>query len=584
MDNFGETAAGGGLAGIATGVANANQRDSGVEALRAIEQTPGRRGHGYSGSNGGMAYNASSGARNTYNASSGAPNPYSASSRKPVMPSNGLRQTDSWSSNAPMSAAAALPARGTPGSERDSLRLGQYPSGHYSDGPYDDSPYQRRSVGWDSINPNEIADDGDDEFVMDPRRKSARSSTHAILPAAGAATTAAGAGVLGGIVGRSLSGGFAGRNATGGNYGPVPGNTTQRGGEAEKSWQEHEHAKRRRRLFIILGTTLLVIALIVGAIIGGVLGSRNANSDGGPTKSSQSAAGDTATNGDLSSDSSEIKALMNNPNLHKVFPGMDYTPFNSQYPACLTNPPSQNNVTRDIAVLSQLTNQVRLYGTDCNQTDMVLHAIDRLKLPDMKVWLGVWIENNATTNERQLAQMWNVLDQHGAKPFMGAIIGNEVLYRKDGSSQMLQKYLKSVKQNFTSLGYDLPVSTSDLGDNWTADLAQSVDIVMSNIHPFFGGVEATAAAAWVWEFWQGHDVPLTQGTKIKQIISEVGWPSAGGNDCGAVDCTSKTQGSIAGITEMNTFMDDFVCQSMANGTDYFWYVSYSLFFFLLGLA
>jgi exo-beta-1,3-glucanase (GH17 family) len=58
----------------------------------------------------------------------------------------------------------------------------------------------------------------------------------------------------------------------------------------------------------------------------------------------------------------------------------------------------------------------------------------------------------------------------------------------------------------------------------------------------------------------------------KNVISEVGWPSEGGNSCGEVNCTSSTQGSVAGINEMNRFMADFVCQSMSNGTEYFWYV------------
>ena len=47
-------------------------------------------------------------------------------------------------------------------------------------------------------------------------------------------------------------------------------------------------------------------------------------------------------------------------------------PWGTTYPECLKWPPSQNNVTRDIAVLSQLTNKVRLYGMDCNSTEMVL--------------------------------------------------------------------------------------------------------------------------------------------------------------------------------------------------------------------
>ena len=63
---------------------------------------------------------------------------------------------------------------------------------------------------------------------------------------------------------------------------------------------------------------------------------------------------------------------------------------------------------------------------------------------------------------------------------------------------------------------------------------------------------------------------LTKGTNIKNVISEVGWPSEGGNDCGEAPTCAKGEGAVAGIEEMNTFMESFVCQSLVNGTDYFW--------------
>lgn len=63
-----------------------------------------------------------------------------------------------------------------------------------------------------------------------------------------------------------------------------------------------------------------------------------------------------------------------------------------------------------MAVLTQLTNNVRLYGTDCNQTEMVLHAIDKLEIKDMKIWLGVWIDSNETTSRRQIDQLYKIID------------------------------------------------------------------------------------------------------------------------------------------------------------------------------
>ena len=274
---------------------------------------------------------------------------------------------------------------------------------------------------------------------------------------------------------------------------------------------------------------------------------------------------------------SEVKALLNNKAFHKVFPGMDYTPLNAQYPECIHNPPSQNNITLDIAQLAQLTPAVRLYGTDCNQTEKVLTAIDRLGYNStLQVWLGVWLGTNQTTNDRQIAQMYDILAAYPTSHFAGVIVGNEVLFRKDLTEAQLAGNLTDIRKKFADMSIDLPVATSDLGDDWTSALAQDTDIVMANVHPFFAGVTPDVAPGWTWQFWQTHDVvlatdPTGTGAKWpKSIISEVGWPSGGGNDCGSVNCTDTTSGSVAGIDEMNQFLSDWVCQALNNGTKYFW--------------
>ncbi|KAI7059816.1 hypothetical protein KC352_g43849, partial [Hortaea werneckii] len=249
-------------------------------------------------------------------------------------------------------------------------------------------------------------------------------------------------------------------------------------------------------------------------------------------------------------DSKQVKELLDNDALHKVFPGMDYTPYNAQYPDCLTTPPDQNNITLDMAVLSQLTPAVRLYGTDCKQTEMVLTAIDRLGYNDtLKVWMGVWLGDNSTTNTRQLEQMYDILDTYPSSHFAGVIVGNEVLFREDLTENELGNQLRNVRKNLTARNIDLPVATSDLGDDWTTSLAADTDIVMANVHPFFAGVTPDEAPGWTWTFWQGHDViPTSEAPNgaayPKHIISEVGWPSAGGNNCGTEKgCPNDTAGA-----------------------------------------
>jgi exo-beta-1,3-glucanase (GH17 family) len=394
-----------------------------------------------------------------------------------------------------------------------------------------------------------------------------RHSDHNV-PAAGAGAAATG-GVLGGLLGRTVNG-----NGVQTAYDPVKGGSYDLGeGEEKSAWlTKQSYGSKRMKLMIIALVAFVIAGAIAGGIAGGILSSKHSGGGSTNTPAGQSAGQDTADNGDLNINSAEIKKLMNNTNLHKVFPGIDYTPMYTQYPDCLSYPPSQNNVTRDLAVLSQLTNTVRLYGTDCNQTEMVLHSIDQLKLNGtMKVWMGVWLDTNTTTNARQIAQMYDIFEKHGSASFVGVIVGNEVLFREDMTATQLGTVITSVKSNLTSMGISLPVASSDLGDNWTAAFASQVDYLMANIHPFFAGVTAEEAADWTYTFWTGHDTILKTDIS-KNIISETGWPSTGGTDCGAA--TTCTNGSVAGITEMNTFMDNWVCQALENGTDYFWFEAF----------
>lgn len=565
MDNFSDRAEGGGLTSVAQGVADRHPRDSGMDAVREIPQS-------YSPYNQGWP-------RDNYNPHA----PQQPPSRLPMSDRN------SYGSSFALAAGAATPGTitptGSPGPRSDrfsgrSIPLEDYHSNSshpmayagYQDSPYQNSynPSMNSSniMHQANINPNNILDDGDD-FPTQTNGSGPDSNSRGL---AGSAAAAGGAGLLGGLFGRKA------RNITpSGTYDAVGA-----GGKAEKSaWlasQTKGKRKMRRWVGVVIGA--VIVLALVGGIVGGVLGTRN--SDGGGSSSSGStnnAGDDTTANGDLDLNSAEIKALMNNKNLHRVFPGMDYTPWGTQYPLCHTYPPSQNNVTRDMAVLAQLTNVVRLYGTDCNQTEMVLHAIDRLQLKDMKVWMGVWIDTNQTTTDRQLAQMYKILEDTKDREtiFKGVIVGNEALYRagedKAQSEAELIDILTHVKSNFSDRGYNLPVATSDLGDNWNAQLVTAVDYVMSNIHPFFAGVTADVAAGWTWDFWQGHDVILTQNLPdVKQVISETGWPSGGGTDCGGTDgsCSPGQTGAVASVDGMNTFMDHWVCQALDNGTDYFW--------------
>lgn len=459
------------------------------------------------------------------------------------------------------------------------------PYGYYTDDPYQGyTGHSTQNLGY--VDPNDIQDDGDDglEYGRNPRgrrsmlslgKSSHPSGEHAAAAAGGAAGAAGLMGAIGGLAaGRGApdaSGQYNTVHNPGAGYQGAGGGTYDLGnGGVEKSaWlAKQSTGSKKLRWMIIGGVALVIAAAIALGVYFGVVKNRSNSGSG------ESAQQDTDANGDLDINSAEIQKLLNNKNLHKVFPGIDYTPINTQFPACLENPPSQNNVTRDVAVLSQLTNTIRLYGTDCNQTEMLVHAVDRLGMNDtIKIWMGVWQDNNDTTNARQLSQMYDILDTYGASPFKGVIVANEILFREQMTATQLGNLLSEVRTNLTAKGMSLPIATSDLGDDWTAELAAQSDYVMSNIHPFFGGVNAKDAAAWTWSFWDTHDLGFNTDLS-KNIIAETGWPSQGGTDCGTTTVTDCPDASVAGIDGMNQFMSDWVCQALTNGTLYFWFESF----------
>lgn len=149
--------------------------------------------------------------------------------------------------------------------------------------------------------------------------------------------------------------------------------------------------------------------------------------------------------------------------------GMCYTPINTQYPGCGD---TQQNVTEDIQILSQLTTRLRLYGSDCDVNNMVLTAIEETKV-DMTVWLAVWVDGNQTTYDRQVAAVVDALKKHGADHVGGVTVGNEYLLNGGAVSTLvsLQAEMRTTLAGL-GLGKVLPVGTADAGSMITTPLGE----------------------------------------------------------------------------------------------------------------
>lgn len=311
-------------------------------------------------------------------------------------------------------------------------------------------------------------------------------------------------------------------------------------------YNEKGNGKSSRKWWWIGGVALVVIAAIgIGA------GVAVARSKGSKDKAK----------GVVTSDKNDPSKFTKDSRLHKSFYGMCYTPTDTQYPACGA---SQDAIIEDIQLLSQLTPRVRLYGADCDVGNLVLTAIEKTKV-DLSVYLGVWVDDNDETWQRQLKTTQDVVTKHGVDHIAGISVGNEYLLN-GGSVTTLLSRVSDVRTWVTAQNFNktVPVGTGDAGSMITTEVAEGAEFVFENNHPFFGGVPIDQAAGWVWDYTNNNDpgIAVQAATNKPEVfIAEVGWPS------GANDTASATyQAAVAGVSELQTFLDTYVCQSNANVT------------------
>ncbi|CDZ96384.1 glycoside hydrolase family 17 protein [Phaffia rhodozyma] len=287
----------------------------------------------------------------------------------------------------------------------------------------------------------------------------------------------------------------------------------------------------------------------------------------------------TASATTLSDGSIQVTAL--NPNLTRSFHGIAYSASGVTLPDCGA---TQEAVTNDVLLLAQLTPRIRTYASDCNQTLYVFEAI-RQTNADLMVWIGIYLSTGTdidTVYERQWTAIESVINEYGTKNIGGITVGNEFLLLSYGDGTAtdatgvaarttLLSYVTKAKAALSALDLNvtIPVGTSDAGSAATLALCEGVDYFQANVHPWFGSVDYSDAAAWTFNFFEEFDVEVcaSASNNPTMYIAETGWPTSSDN---ASDATNGA-GSPASIVGLQTFMDEFNCQANANNTEYFFF-------------
>ncbi|KAJ6520911.1 glycoside hydrolase family 17 protein [Mycena vulgaris] len=338
------------------------------------------------------------------------------------------------------------------------------------------------------------------------------------------------------------------------------------------AWLEKSATRSKGRpKWMIIGAVGLLGLIAAGVALGIVLSKKSSSSS---SSSSSSASSKTSSSSDPSS-------FTKDPALIKSFYGIAYTPEGSQLPDCGN---SLADVITDVQLLSQLTTRIRLYGADCNQTELVLEAISQTKV-NLTVWLGNYAvaTDNGTAYDRQRDLIKTALEKYGVEHIGGVTVGNEFILNyltansatdPDGTvgntgAAILIDDITDTRSMMSALSLsNISIGTSDAGSYFNTKVLESVEYGLANVHPWFADTTIEAAAGWTATFFQetNLDAAAALSNTPQMYIAETGWPS------NSSDTASATNGaSAASEANLQIFLDTFVCQANTNGTKYFYF-------------
>ncbi|KAJ3878977.1 glycoside hydrolase family 17 protein [Lentinula edodes] len=332
---------------------------------------------------------------------------------------------------------------------------------------------------------------------------------------------------------------------------------------------EEKSRDGRRKLWVLGALSALVIAIVLAIILGVVLSRKSSSS----SSSTSSSSGNDTISGDPSQFTKDAR-------LKQSFWGIAYTPEGTLYPDCGAE---LSDVVTDMQLLSQLTTRIRVYGADCNTTALVLTAIELTKT-NLTVYIANFPEadDNGEAYDRQKTAIQSAIQTYGTSHIAGVTVGNEFILDYlddnggtdpnsaigDAGAEILLGFINDTKTMLSDLNVDLKIGNADAGSYFNDLVLESVDYGMANVHPWFANQSINDAAGWTWSFFETTDVALAQtlANQPDMSIAETGWPT------NSTNVGNESDGpSVASEANLQIFLDTFVCQANANGTEYFFF-------------
>lgn len=182
---------------------------------------------------------------------------------------------------------------------------------------------------------------------------------------------------------------------------------------------------------------------------------------------------------------------------------------------------TEEQVEKRIEILKPYTKWIRSFS--CIEGNE--HIPKVAKKHGLQTMVGAWLGSDLEKNEEEI----EALIELGHKGYLDiAAVGNEVLYRDELSIAQLVSYINRVKVALphVQVGYvDAYYKFSKY-----PELVEACDVILSNCYPFWEGCPIDYSIHHMQKMYNQAQ-SVSQGKKV--IITETGWPNAGGSEGGA---------------------------------------------------
>lgn len=213
---------------------------------------------------------------------------------------------------------------------------------------------------------------------------------------------------------------------------------------------------------------------------------------------------------------------------------------------------TEAQVERRILILKPYVKWVRSFS--CIEGNE--HVPRMAKKHGIKTLVGAWLGDDLELNEREIEALISMAKEGLVDV---AAVGNEVMYRKDLTEAQLINYIQRVKEALPGI----PVGYVDAYYEFSQrpNITEICDVILTNCYPYWEGCPIEYSFEHMKSMFES---ARNAGNGKRVIITETGWPSAGG----------AYRASVANAENaMQYFID---CQNWchANGIESFYFASF----------